>query len=128
VLTTVKALRDRGVAVHVVKGAFVLGDDMNSKILSTVLGLAAEIERELLQQRVKEGLARAKAAGKHIGRPPVEREEDRRSKLDKHEAKIKEYAARGVNKSNLARIFQCDFGTMSYWLERKGVTIAKEAR
>lgn len=62
VLTTVKALRDRGVAVHVVKGAFVLGDDMNSKILSTALGLAAEIERELLQQRVKEGLARAKAA------------------------------------------------------------------
>ena len=38
------------------------------KTLVAVLGALAEMERELIVQRVKSGLARAKAQGKHIGR------------------------------------------------------------
>ena len=40
VLTTLKQLSERQVAVHVVKGNMRLDDSLNSKILSTVLGLA----------------------------------------------------------------------------------------
>ena len=65
ILATLKFLSERRVKVHVVKGAFQLDDSINSKILSTVLGLAAEIERELIRQRTREGQARAKASGKH---------------------------------------------------------------
>jgi len=86
------------------KGAFVLGDDMNSKILSTALGLAAEIERELLQQRVKEGLARGKAAPASTSGGPVAREEDRRSSSTST-SQDQGVPARGVNKSNLAPHF-----------------------
>jgi putative DNA-invertase from lambdoid prophage Rac len=128
VLGTLKQLSERRVKVHVVKGAMVLDDSINSKILSTVLGLAAEIERDLLRQRSMEGQARAKAAGKHIGRPPIERDEDRRSKLDIHADDIKRLAGRGVTKLNLARVFQCDWLTMSEWLRRHDVRIAKETR
>src|SRR5688500_6340175 len=113
VLATLKQLSERKVRVHVVKGAMVLDDSINSKILSTVLGLTAEIERDLLRQRIMEGQARAKAAGKHIGRPPIENDADRRSKLDKHADDIKRLAARGVTKLNLARVFQCDWATMN---------------
>jgi len=128
VLTTLKQLSERQVAIHVVKGNMRLDDSLNSKILSTVLGLAGEIERELIRARSIEGQARARAAGKHIGRPRIERDEDRRSKLDKHADDIKRLAARGVTKLNLARVFQCDWLTMSEWLRRHSVAIAKEAR
>jgi putative DNA-invertase from lambdoid prophage Rac len=126
VLSTLKQLSDRRVKVHVVKGAMVLDDSINSRILSTVLGLAAEIERELIRQRSIEGQARAKAAGKHIGRPRIENEADRRSKLDKNGDDIKRLAGRGVTKLNLARVFQCDWATMDTWLRRHGVAIAKK--
>jgi DNA invertase Pin-like site-specific DNA recombinase len=125
VLATLKLLSERQVKVHVVKGAFQLDDSINSKILSTVLGLAAEIERELIRARSIEGQARAKAAGKHIGRPRIERDEDRHSKLDKHAEEIRRFASRGMTKLNLARAFDCDWATMDLWLRRHGVTIAR---
>jgi len=128
VLTTLKQLRERQAAVHVVKGNMRLDESLNSKILSTVLGLAAEIERELIRARSIEGQARARAAGKHIGRPRIENDADRRSKLDKHAEDIKRLAARGVTKLNLARVFECDWLTMSEWLRRHDVRIAKETR
>ena len=126
VLATLKFLAERRVRVHIVKGGFQLDNSINSKILSTVLGLAAEIERDLISQRTREGQARAKASGKHIGRPRIERDEERRSKLDKVGAEIRKLAARGVNKANLARVFECDWLTMSQWLSRHGVKIQKE--
>jgi DNA invertase Pin-like site-specific DNA recombinase len=128
VLSTLKLLREREIQVHVVKSNMRLDDSINSKIITTVLGLAAEIERELIRARSVEGQARARAAGKHIGRPRLERDEDRRSKLDKHAEDIKRYAARGITKLNLAKIFDCDWATMNEWLRRHGVAIAKEAR
>jgi len=40
------------------------------KLLFTVLSGVAEFERELIRERTKDGLARAKAQGKRLGRPP----------------------------------------------------------
>ncbi|MGE0706692.1 MAG: recombinase family protein [Planctomycetota bacterium] len=37
-----------------------------------ILGAVAEFEREMLRGRVKMGMARAKAQGKHVGRPHAE--------------------------------------------------------
>jgi DNA invertase Pin-like site-specific DNA recombinase len=34
-------------------------------------GVFAEFERSMIQERVKAGLARARASGKRLGRPPV---------------------------------------------------------
>jgi DNA invertase Pin-like site-specific DNA recombinase len=90
-----------------------------------VLGLAAEIERELIRQRTREGMARAKASGKHIGRPKIEPDGDHRSKLDKFSEEIKRNADKGVTKLNLARFYDCDWATMDLWLRRHGVAIAK---
>ena len=43
-------------------------DPMNDFML-TILGAAAEFERELISERVKDGMARAKSEKKRIGRP-----------------------------------------------------------
>jgi putative DNA-invertase from lambdoid prophage Rac len=39
------------------------------KLLFTVLGAVAELELDLIRERTKDGLARARAQGKQIGRP-----------------------------------------------------------
>ena len=36
-----------------------------------MMGVFAELERALIQERVKAGMARAKAQGKHVGRPKL---------------------------------------------------------
>ena len=40
-----------------------------------MLGVFAEIERAMIQERIKAGLARARAAGKTLGRPRVSTDE-----------------------------------------------------
>ena len=42
------------------------------KILFTLIAAMAEFERSLIQERVRAGVARAQAQGKHCGRPRVE--------------------------------------------------------
>lgn len=41
------------------------------KAMFGMLGVFAEFERSMIQERVRAGLARAKAQGKHLGRPRV---------------------------------------------------------
>lgn len=41
------------------------------KALFQMMGVFAEFEREMIRERVNAGLARARAEGKKLGRPPV---------------------------------------------------------
>jgi DNA invertase Pin-like site-specific DNA recombinase len=43
-----------------------------------VLGGLADVERDLIRTRTAEGRSRAKARGKHMGRPPQQKEATRR--------------------------------------------------
>lgn len=43
------------------------------KAMFQMLGVFAEFERAIIRERVKAGLARARAKGKRLGRPPVSR-------------------------------------------------------
>src|SRR4051794_11377473 len=42
----------------------------HGRLMLTILGGLAEFERELIRTRTAEGRHRAKAQGKHMGRPP----------------------------------------------------------
>jgi DNA invertase Pin-like site-specific DNA recombinase len=48
------------------------------RLLLTVLAAIAEFERELCSSRVKDGMARAKAEGKHIGHKPGQKNTNKR--------------------------------------------------
>ena len=43
---------------------------MQTKVMVTLFGLFAEIERELISLRTKAALDAARATGKRLGRPP----------------------------------------------------------
>lgn len=58
-----------GCVVYTVKDNYVLGDDISSKVLAFAFGLSAEIERQMIQQRTKEGLRRRMKLGVLLGRP-----------------------------------------------------------
>ncbi len=73
--------------------------DMQTKVMITMFGLFAEIECDLISERTKEVLA--KASGKFLGRPKGQLS---KSKLDGKEAEIKDYLAKGVAKSSIAKI------------------------
>src|SRR4030095_3289568 len=62
-------LHAAGVHVHIAKQQMVLDGSLPSRITATVLGLAAEIEREFIALRTREALAKRRADGKPLGRP-----------------------------------------------------------
>lgn len=67
----VKELNDKGVVVHFHKENLIFkgGDDPMQTLMLQMMGAVAQFERSLINERRREGMAVAKAQGKHIGRP-----------------------------------------------------------
>jgi DNA invertase Pin-like site-specific DNA recombinase len=118
VLEILKHCSEHKIIVHIAKQNMQLDDSLNSKITATILGLAAEIEREFISMRTKEALAKRKAAGMTLGRPKGKAQH---TKLDEHEQQIREYLEKGVNKRDIARIVVCAPATLYAWLERRKI-------
>ena len=72
---------------------------MQSKIVAIVLGLVAEIERDFISARTKEALAKRKAEGVNLGRPPGA---FKKLRLDPLGRKINEYLQLGIDKRALS--------------------------
>jgi putative DNA-invertase from lambdoid prophage Rac len=76
-LGTLRELESKRVSVIAVNGlAFDLGSPYG-RMMATILAGIAEFERELIQERVKSGMAAAKARGKRLGRQAGQRPSDR---------------------------------------------------
>lgn len=118
VLEVLERCAARGISVHIAKQNMRLDDSMQSRITATVLGLAAEIEREFISIRTKEALAKVKAAGVQLGRPKGPAAHVR---LDDHEKQIREYLAKGINKRDIARLIECAPSTLYDWLKRRNI-------
>ncbi len=108
-----------GISVHVAKQKLVLDRSMQSRITATVLGLAAEIEREFISLRTIEALAKRKAEGKPLGRPKGRRAT--RVKLDDREEDIRRYLAKGISKRAIAKLVDCAPSTLYDWLARRNL-------
>ena len=48
-------------------------DSPMGKAMFTIIGAMAELESDLISERVKAGMAAARARGKHVGRPGIDR-------------------------------------------------------
>ena len=103
----------RGVHLHVAKNGIVFDDSMQSKIVATVLGLVAEIERDFISARTKEALAKRKAEGVKLGRPAGSA---KKLRLDPVAGKIDEYLKLGIDKRAIAKLLDVSPGTLYNWL------------
>ena len=74
---------------------------MQNKVMVAMFGLFAEIERDLISERTKQGLAAARAKGRLLGRPKGSLG---KSRLDGKEGEIKMLLSKGVSKTSIAKI------------------------
>ena len=96
--------------------------DIQSKVMVTMFSLFAEIERDLISERTKEGLARARANGKLLGRPKG----PGKSKLDIHKEEIIALLKTGSSKTYLAKKYKVTAPTLYNWLKKRNISIEAE--
>lgn len=71
-LSLVKEITDKGIKLIIIKQNLILDQDNPSianKVTLMIFSLLAEIERDLIVQRTKEGLIAARSKGKTLGKP-----------------------------------------------------------
>lgn len=114
----VDTLRDNGVKLICIKEGIKLNGnrDIQTKTMITMFSLFAEIERDLISERTKEGLKRARAQGKLLGRPKGSLG---KSKLDGKETEIKDLLAKGGTKANIARILGVSWPTLNNFIKTR---------
>ncbi len=88
-----------------------------AKVLAFAFGLSAEIERNLISQRTKEALARKRAEGVVLGRPKGKR--SAKVKLSGKEEAIKVLLDDNISKSQIARLFKVNRGTLDTFIKTR---------
>jgi DNA invertase Pin-like site-specific DNA recombinase len=94
-------------------------EEIQTKVMITLFGLFAEIERKLISMRTREALATAKAAGKKLGRPKGILG---KSKLDNQREEIIRLLALSVPKTIIARITGVDRSTIYHFIKSRGLS------
>jgi DNA invertase Pin-like site-specific DNA recombinase len=92
----VQRLRDKGVALRILD----LGVDTSNatgELVLNVLGSIAQFERQMMLERQREGIAKAKAEGRYKGRKPTARAKSE---------EIRALSGQGVSLSEIARRLQ----------------------
>jgi len=120
IISTVDTLVKRKIRFIAVKENIRLNgsQDIQTKVMVTMFGLFAEIERDLISMRTKEGLAAAKASGKKLGR---RKGSLGKSKLDGREDEIKRLLDLDVSKASIAKITGVDRSTLYNFIRSRGL-------
>jgi len=120
VITIVDALIKRSTSFIAIKESIVLNgykQDIQAKVTITLFGLFAEIERDLISERTKAGLAAAREKGKLIGRPKG----TFKSRLDGRENEIKLYLGKKVSKASIAKILEVSETTLHSFIKSRHI-------
>ncbi len=83
-----------------------------------LFGLFAEVERDLISERTKEGLAAAKAQGKLLGRPKGALG---KSRLDGKEQDIRVLLGKNVSKASIAKILDVSRSALYHFIETRKI-------
>jgi DNA invertase Pin-like site-specific DNA recombinase len=117
IMSILNHLMLNGVKIWTIKDNYRLGDNIQSKVLAFAFGLSAEIERDLISQRIKEALARKKSEGATLGRPKGRKSSH--VKLSGHEREIQDLLAKHISKSAIGRILGVNRMTVDAFLKER---------
>ena len=115
IFNIITELKEKGVRCIAIKNNFDLNPENKNDIVAQVLifafGLSAQIERELISERTKQGLAVARAKGKRIGRQQGEK--PHYFKLTPYREEIRERIKHGETINHMAESYSVSWLTMS---------------
>lgn len=86
--------------------------------MTKLFALFAEVERDLISERTREGLAKARASGKKLGRPKGSLGV---SHLDGKEGNIRQFIELSVSKSAIAKITGVSKQTLYHFIRTRGI-------
>ena len=114
IMEILKVAHDKGIAIYDIKNNWDLNGSIQSKVMAMVFSIAAEIERDLIRKRTKEGLQAARAKGKLLGRPKG----PGKSKLDAHREEIIALLKTGSKQVYLAKKYGTTQPNLHNWLKK----------
>ena len=92
--------------------------DLPTKVMIALFGLFAEVERDLISERTKEGLAAAKAKGKRLGRPKGALGT---SRLDGKEQDIRALLGKDLSKASIAKILDVSRSAPYHFIQTRKI-------
>ncbi len=124
IITIIDTLIKKQVKVIIIKQGIVINgeNDMQTKVMITMFSLFAEIERDLISERTKNGIARARAEGKLIGRPRG----NGKSKLDCKKDQIIDLLEKKVSKASIAKMLDVSPQAIQHYVKTRGLAPCKE--
>jgi DNA invertase Pin-like site-specific DNA recombinase len=108
----------KGILLDTVKDNYHLDGSITSKVLAFAFGMAAQIERDMISKRTKEGLEARRRQGVLIGRPIGSISKTK--KLDEKEKQIKDLLQKNISYSGIARILRVHRLTVSRLVKERG--------
>lgn len=117
VLEILKTAKDKEIAVYSVKEGLELNGTIQSKVMSTMLALFSELERDFISMRTREALKAKKAQGVILGRPKG----PGKSKLDEHREEIIALLKNGSTKAFVARRYGTTVPNLYNWLRKNEI-------
>jgi DNA invertase Pin-like site-specific DNA recombinase len=114
-VTTVNDLHASGVQLYFHQQALDTTSP-SGKLMFGVFSSFAEFERDLIRERIKLGVERARKEGKKLGRPS--------SVTDSTRAAIVELYKKGMSPKKISQTLRCGVGTAFHTLKQRGVLAA----
>ena len=121
VIQIIDSLIKNGVRFIAVKEAIKVDgkQDIQTKTMITLFGLFAEIERDLISERTKQGLIAAKKKGKLLGRPIG----SGKSRLDQSKLEIEALLKNGSSKTFIAKRYNTSLPNFYKWLKKHKINL-----
>ena len=118
---TLDNLHGWGVSVLALNGQSFDLATANGKLMRGIMATLAEFERDLIRERVKSGMAPAKAKGKHCGRP-----EGRSFRTKSKIGPVHAYRADGMSIRSIAKYLRISTATVQQLLKEPLASSAAE--
>ncbi len=93
--------------------------NIQTKTMITMFALFAEIERDLISERTKQGLSAARNKGKLLGRPKG----SGKSKLDPFQLEIEALLKNGSSKTFIAKKYKTSLPNLYKWMKKQEIPL-----
>ncbi len=117
IMSCIAVAKDKGILIYDVKNGFELNGRFQGELMAMIFSIAAQIERDLISARTREGLKAAQAKGRLLGRPKG----PGKSKLDDFKPEIVALLNNGSTKTYIAKRYKTTITNLYNFLRKNKI-------